>query len=310
VNAAALVIVLVGAGEAGSDWAAGTLQALREALDRRVVIELREDLGSDVPESAYVVEVDFGKGARRARLTCTQPGGRDRKELEFKKGDRPLDRGRAIGYALGALLPELRADAPPPPAVEPAPAPAPAPPPAAEAPPPPAPVEATPPAPGPGRLGLEATGFVESSFVSSQPAVGGALALELRTLEWLFVRAGAGGAFGNSPLPAEASLREVAMRVGLRAALLRPTWAQLSLLAHGMLVQLVMERRGATQQTWRGAAELSLELAFTPSRYVALFLKPTARTTFGAIPIYVNDQRAAAITPFAFAVELGVRVWP
>ncbi len=72
-NAAALVIVLVGAGEAGSDWAAGTLQALREALDRRVVIELREkhelreERGSDVPEAAYVVEVEFGKGARKAR---------------------------------------------------------------------------------------------------------------------------------------------------------------------------------------------------------------------------------------------------
>lgn len=309
-SAATLVIILVGSGEAGSDWAAGTLQALREALDRRVAIELSES-PDPPPAGAYQVSVEFSRDQKRATLRCVQPAGRQPKRLEFKRSDRPLDRGRAVGYALGALLPELRADAP---AVEPAPPPAPTPePPAASpsppAPPPPAAADAQPP-PAVGRLALEATGFVSSSFVSSQPGFGGSLSLELRTLDWLGVRLGAGAAFGNSPLPSEATLRELIGRLGARARLWAGERTALSLLAHALLVQVAMHRATTDRESWRGGAELSVELALRTTAALALFLKPTARTTFGAIQIYVDGQRVAAITPFVFALELGLRVTP
>ncbi len=325
---AALVIVLVGSGEAGSDWAAGTLQALREALDRRVVIELREAPELPSPDDAYVVSVSFSRDGRRASLRCVAPTGRPGKELEFRRGDRPLDRGRAVGYALGALLPELRADAPAPPPSAAAPPASPPPSPVAEAettppprPPPPeqqpqaaaAPVVEAAPQPQAqrpqGRLGFEVTAFVSSSFVSSNPGFGGALAVELRTLDWLGVRIGGGGAFGNSPLPAS-TVREVILRGGLRAAMFQSSGVAVSAVAHALLVQLEMYLNGTEQETWRGGAELSLELAFLPASMLSVVLKPTARTTFGAIQIYVNQQRVAAITPFVFCLELGLRIWP
>lgn len=317
VNAATLVIVLVGAGEAGSDWAAGALQTLREGLDRRVMIELRETLEAEPPpEGVFVVSVELSRDRRKVSLQCRVPKGRSGKELDFKKTDRELDRGRSIGYALTALLPELKAEAAPPPVVV-APPP-PEPPPAA---PEPAPAPAPAPEPPqvrtlvveaprePGRLGLEVTAFVSSSFVSSNPGFGGSLTAELMALDWLGVRLGGSGAFGNSPIPLS-TVREVILRAGLRAAMLRTEHLALSAVGHALLVQLEMYRLGSEEEAWRGGAELSLELAFMPSRMLALFVKPTARTTFGAIQVYVNEQRVGAITAFVFALELGLRVNP
>ncbi|MBL8955734.1 MAG: hypothetical protein JNK82_33480 [Myxococcaceae bacterium] len=315
-SAAALVIVLVGSGEAGSDWAAGTLQALREALDRRVQIELREELEPQ-PADAYVVSVELSRDGRRATLRCSAPAGREPKDLEFKKSDRLLDRGRAIGYALGALLPELKADARAVAATAAAPAP-PSPPATDAASSPPAGAQPAPAAPATtggrasyegGRLGIEATAVLASSFVTDQPGFGGALAVELRTVDWLGVRLGGSGVFGNAPVRSS-TLREVILRAGLRARLLSWQAVQLSVVAHALFVQLELYRNGMEQEAWRGGAELSVELALAPSSFFSVVLKPTARTTFGTIQIYVNEQRVGALTPFVFALELGVRIWP
>lgn len=312
-NAAALVIVLVGAGEAGSDWAAGTLQALREGLDRRVLIELREANEAPAGTDAHVVSVVLTQGGRRATLERLGPARASSKDLVFKKSDRAIDRGRAIGYALAALVPELRADAPAP--VEPPPPPPPpavTPEPPVVAPEPPqqatvaSPVE---PAAPPGRVAFEASAGLASSFVSSEPGFDASLTVELRLIDALMVRAGGEARFGNSPLPG-AALRQWVGRLGLRARFFsRSVWA-VSAIAQGLLLHLELSTRGETQTRWQGAAELGVELALEASRLVTLVLSPIASTSFAATQIYVDGQRVAAITPFYFALRLGIRLWP
>ncbi len=318
-GATALVIVLVGAGESGSDWAAGMQQALREALDRAVVIDVREqDDNVAAPEDAYVVFVDFSNGKPKALLVPRQPAGRPSKEVSFKRTDRPLDRGRALGYALGALLPELRADAIGPDVSASSPIPTLhsflavadyLPGPKVAAPPQIVLVQASPTIiqVTPGRVSLEAAALGAGVGYGGL-ATGVSIGAEVSVGKGLLLRADGHFLFGGSPLPG-ADLRRLSAQAGFRFAALARGPVTLSLFGHIVALRLEMSRASETEGRWVPAAQGGLDLSFTLSR-VALFIAPAFQWSFGPTAVYVHDVAVAVIPERLYQLGVGLRGWP
>jgi hypothetical protein len=315
VGTAVLVIVLVGGGESGSDWAAGMLQALREALDRSVVVDVRErDEALAPPPDAYVLSIGFSANKLKAQLDTRQPSGREGKEVSFKKSDRPLDRGRAIGYALAALLPELRADAIGPDLSPASPTPAlhaflpvsdyvPHGPPAVEAPLPPAPIVLA----APPRVALEASALAGTS-AGSDFAIGPAVTLQVTLGKGVAVRAGGFAVYGGSPL-ASSELRRIGGRLGFRVAALKAGPVAFSVGADAVALHLEVARPDESESRWVPAVSGALEVALCISR-VAFFVAPQLHWAFGPTTVSVHEVWVGTVPQQLFTLEAGLRWWP
>jgi hypothetical protein len=320
VGTAVLVIVLVGGGESGSDWAAGMLQALREALDRTVVVDVRErDDTSPRPEDAYVLSITFSKDKLQARLDTVAPAERGGKDVSFKKSDRALDRGRAIGYALAALLPELRADAIGPDVGPGAPTlslhaflpvsdyvPLPEPELVEER-----PVEVPVPVPVPiwmqPRASLEASAMA-GSFGGGDFAVGPTLTAQVSFGKGFSGRIGGFALMGGSPWSGT-ELRRYAARLGFKLTLLAVGSFAFSVGGDAMALRVEVARLAETLGRWLPAVDGTLEAAFCFSRF-ALFVEPAFHWAFGPTTLSLQGVHVATVPEQLFALEIGLRWWP
>jgi hypothetical protein len=266
-----------------------------------------------------VAEVQWADGDRRhARLVVRTKDGRSTERiLDFAAGDPPRERGRAIGFAVAAMIPEdLRvpdatADATParrlPEPVVPAP--------------PPTAVPDAPPAKEPDRarlqpsrrssLWLEASAQGGVGVGGSATGLGGALAARV---PFAHVALRIGGAIRGGHVD-EANAASTLFRadggVSFFTVVLHPditvgARAGLLVLHHSLARIEPSGTRTAGTHTLLGAEALA-EGSFAFSPRIAALLAAGAEVAFGQTAVVVTDARVAVLPPIRLVSELGLR---
>jgi hypothetical protein len=133
VQAAFLIVLIIG--DPRADWVDGMRRALSGALDSHVRVEISaqsnahelqaslERLGGDATLTLAAVEFPHAPSHARVRLRPAHASQWVTRELSFQPADEETERGRALGFLLSSMVPELRAA---PAALGPTPTPAPA----------------------------------------------------------------------------------------------------------------------------------------------------------------------------------------
>jgi hypothetical protein len=212
------VVILVAAGGAGEPTTLAIERAANEALGRSARVVVRESMGAPTDGEALAfgaagegatVEVTWADGAHRLAMLRVHLAGRGRwmdRAIGFGPADADAERGRTIGFALAAMLPEPATNAAPPP---PAPVPTPAPPPPRPEPvvpvvslaPPFAENESAAHAPARPRCSLDVFGLGATGLGADVQSAGGGAAFEALVLPALSLRVGGavrGGSLGGA----------------------------------------------------------------------------------------------------------------
>jgi hypothetical protein len=348
---ARLLILLVASDQ--SEWVEGLRRALSEALDAKVRLEVVAEAGPHelelrlarpAPPGTTVVAVDFPKAPLDARVRLRSKPAMVERHLTFQLHDAPLERGRALGFFVSSMVPELRADyvaqAPPPkpprhnePAEEPpaAPAPAPDPAPANERPAPePAPHERAEATPAPAVPNLPPAPIPPPSV--SAPAV------EEHPEAWrISVGATALGAWSGSPALPEGGMRATAQlhlgRFGVRAGgLFRlgavpqadaiSVWAgpfaggavvlleghlTLTLRVDLAALWLQVSRPTESRSRWLATFQPRLEADVALTRWLWVEVAAGADLTPSPTEVYVDGALVAELPQASGALELGLK---
>src|SRR5689334_1291634 len=116
---AKLLMILV-VGDPKAEWLEGLERALAGALDPKVRVEIApqstpQELDASLRRlsgdpSLTVVAIDFPRSALDARVRLATRQGLTERGLRFLERDAALERGRALGFVVSAMVPELRAD--------------------------------------------------------------------------------------------------------------------------------------------------------------------------------------------------------
>jgi hypothetical protein len=283
----------------------------------RVTIVERASANADV-----VVQVQWSDGERqRARIVVRTSDGRTaERTLTFGSADPATERGRTLGFAVAAMIPEdLRADD----ATRPQPA---TPPGATSAPaPPPSPVPAAPTVPAKTSeardhseeprlrrsLWLDASAQGGVGIGGSATALGGALALRV-PFEHVALRVG--GAFRAGSI-SEAGASSTVVRGDAGIAFF--TLAIDPHVTVGARTGIVVLRHALTRTEPNGVqtsgghtlfgAEAVLEGSVTLSSRIAVLLALGAEVAFGQTAVVVSDARVAELPPLRGISELGAR---
>src|SRR3954452_12183679 len=129
VHAAFLIVLIIG--DPRAEWVDGLRRALSGALDPHVRVEVSaqssarelqaslERLGGDATLTLAAVEFPHSSSHARVRLRAAHSSQWVTRELSFQPADEETERGRALGFLLSSMVPELRAPAGPLPAVPP-----------------------------------------------------------------------------------------------------------------------------------------------------------------------------------------------
>lgn len=326
-NFALTLLVLLAPGD---EPLAGSLAAaVRETLGPDATIELR--VVATTPPDADVLalahEADAGavaviewsqpeRGRAQARLYSQSSGRWLERELDFAPGDPVQERGRALGFTLGSMLPEAAAavaqSEPAGPAAEPA-QPAPAPPQALPA---PAHSQPVPQAAAPWTFAIELAAQGLLAIGGEGSAAGGELGGRYRVSDHVALRAGA--ALGLGHIEAlEADLLNVDLGGGLvwRSGDPRPgsPWTlalRLDLLAR--LQRLTRHAADERQEESHGrflpATGVAVEATYALSSDLALFTAAGAHALLGETEVRLRDEQVAAFAPVDLQLALGLRV--
>ncbi|HSO40256.1 MAG TPA: hypothetical protein VLT33_47350, partial [Labilithrix sp.] len=242
---------------------------------------------------------------RRATLHVVTRDGRETdREVAFAAGDPYRERGRALGYATVAIIPEdLRVPEEAP--REPPPAPIPTP--------PSVPPEQPAPTPeGPDRLWIEATAQGMTAFVGSAGALGGGLAVRL-PFGHVALRAGVGARAGDiAEAEASSLLLRADLGVGFWTVVLDPR------LAVGARAGLVLFRHSLRRtaadagpndgtHTLMGAEAIA-EASWSVVPRFALIIGAGPEIAFGKTRVLVGPSQVSVIPPFRLTAEVGARV--
>jgi hypothetical protein len=313
---ALVILVFVDAHDAATPLPGALARATEEALGSDSSVSIR-NLETDLPPTALV---DAGRAAHAtavARVTWTDEqrlearlevvpvgGGPTRKSvITFDASDPLIERGRAIGLVLAALLaPEKQArvdqendrHAPPAPAAT---------------------VRALPtPAPAPRRLALDAAAEGGFAIGGAGSGMGGAIGLRWQPRSRLALRIGVEGRFGEVP-SAQATMTELAGAAGLILFVAPPADERRfavalrvdALLLYELLSHLSSDdpKQVRSGHLLPGArALLEGQLAISPT--VGLLLAAGPELAFGKTDVFVHQQQVAELAPFRVVVEGGL----
>ncbi len=344
---AKLLMILV-AGDPHAQWLEGLDRALRGALDPMVRVEIAPQANAQELEASLrrlrgdssltVVAIDFPRSPldARVRLAVERQGVTER-ALRFHDADAPIERGRALGFLISAMVPELRADraaeAAPPPPPPPRPVPAPRPPPAHPAPEPvaaapePAPEEQPAPrpspepqpepepivvapkpppavAPEPWRWSAGVTGLGSWGAGRAVPEGGARITAQVRFGR---VVARAGGVFlGGAVREAAASSSWLGPFGGAAVQLLQGALT-VALRLDVAAVWLEVSREAERQSRWLASFQPRAEVDVQVSRWIWLELAAGADLAHSPTGIVVDGVKVTELSPFAGALELGLR---
>src|SRR5581483_5333375 len=124
VQASLLMLLIVG--DPRADWVEGLRRALSQALDPHVKVEVSSQsgpkelqasldrLGADAMLTLAAVEFPHSPSHARVKLRAAHSSQWLTRELSFQPGDAETERGRALGFLLSSMVPELRAPPAPP----------------------------------------------------------------------------------------------------------------------------------------------------------------------------------------------------
>lgn len=308
-TAPAVEIVAPADGAAITDaMIAATAEGLPDGSTVRVVE--RPTAKADV-----VVRVRWSDDAhRRAVLTVRTTDGREsERTFSFDAADPEAERGRTLGFALVAMVPEEMRSAPP--------EPPPAPPPPLATPQPSAAVEsAAPPSArdesaarsvARSRVWLDALGHASAGIAGSAGGIGGALAVRVR-LGSIALRVG-GAARAGDVDEANASSATLRGDAGLAYStvlvdphLLVGARSSLVVLRHTLRRA---EADGATSSGSHtlGGVELVAEVSYAFSPWFALTAGAGTEVAFGVTRVRVGTARVAEIPPVRLIGEAGAR---
>jgi hypothetical protein len=313
---ALVILVFVDAHDAATPLPGALARAAEEVLGSDASVSIR-NLAQDLPPTALV---DAGRAAHAtavARVTWTDDrrleaqlevvpvgGGPTRKSIiTFDASDPLVERGRAIGLVLAALLaPEKQARADREKEAPTAPAPAAA--------------IATAPAPAlaPRRLALDATAEGGFAIGGAGSGVGGAIGLRWQPRSRLALRIGVQGRFGEVA-SAQATLTELAGSAGLVVFVVPPAddrrFAVALRVDALLLYELLSHLSSDDPEQVRighllpGArALLEGQLAISPT--VGLTLAAGPEIAFGKTDVFVHQQQVADLAPFRVVVAGGL----
>jgi hypothetical protein len=114
-------------GDPRADWVEGLRRALSQGLDPHVKVEVSSQsgpkelqasldrLGGDATLTLAAVEFPHSPSHARVKLRAAHSLQWLTRELSFQPGDAETERGRALGFLLSSMVPELRAPPSPPP---------------------------------------------------------------------------------------------------------------------------------------------------------------------------------------------------
>jgi hypothetical protein len=337
------VVVLVAAGESTSPTAASMAGAARDALGGAVV-EVRETSATPSDADALAVEeavhpdvvaelIWDSPDHRLARLrvrvarSAAGPWWLER-SLGYERSDPAAERGRTLGLALAAIVPEVTA--PPAPAPTPTPTPAPA----------PAPAPAPTPAPAP------ASASAPASALAVSPDALAPIARDTHRFEVGFAASGAAGVSGSAnavgvglsvgwaPVPAlvlslagsersgsldvaEASVFSLFAAAGV-AFHPWPATRTRHLEAFARADYLVVRQsathfdaddpRPATQARWLSGADAFLEAGWLLSSDLEAILGVGVEDVMAPTYVQVRNTQVATLPPVRLLAELGVKL--
>lgn len=250
---------------------------------------------------------------RRATLHVRVRDGRESERVVmFGAGDPDRERGRTLGFAIAAMIPDdVRGpdDAPPPPPPAPAPRSEPAPPRREEA---PAPRPSPPPSIDDARVWIEPSAQAATGFVGSATTVGAGLAVRM-PLRPLVLRIG-GGVRGGEVEEAEATSTTMRGDAGLGFYTLvldrRMTLGARAGVAvfHHTLTRNEPGGGNVSGNHTLGGFEAMAEGSYAFSPRIAVLAALGAEVAFGTTRVLVGPERVAVIPGVRPAVELGIRL--
>jgi hypothetical protein len=301
-----VVVVLLAAGDA-SDVAARTMVSTAEsALEPGSVLLVRETVEKPEEEAALsfrntlhadaialVTWKDSDHIIAQIRLAVR---GRSRwwaRELVFRPADAPAERGRAIGFALATMIPEV------PPLETPAAQEAPA----------PRPEKAGPIAQGPrGELG--ALGVMSAGIGATAAGLGLAIDGRWRCAGSVWLLAAGSWRIGRAS-EADASSRVIKIDAGVGWHAVRAGPVELGPrldagLVHHHLSRPIVSGGDSTDGRWLPVATLALEARWILTPALVLSGGIGVETAFGATRILLDDRQVATIPPVRTIGEVGV----
>ena len=306
------LIIIVVVAQPASPKADPALEGMLEATAEGLPPGTRVQLGAPATDTSGADAVVVLRWAddthRRARLhIATRDGRENDRELVFAADDPHRERGRALGYATVAIIPEdLRTPEPPPRE--------------RRAEPPPAPLTA-PAEPGAGaaerperpeRLWIDATAQGTTGFVGSAGAIGGGLAARV-PFGPIAVRAGVAARAGAV---AEADASSLMLRadvgLGFWTVVLDPRLTVgartgFVLFRHVLRPTGPDEGRTAGTHTLLGT-EAVAEASWALGARLSLIGGGGAEIAFGKTRVLVGPSQVSVIPPFRIVAELGARV--
>jgi hypothetical protein len=295
-----LVTVFVGVGLASSPETVAMRDAMTETLGPDATVRIQE--GSEPGlEAQALAETDprnamaWLEWADDASLQATLHVRKERsvtwqvRTIRFQASDEMLERSRALGFVLAAILrPESALPASPV-----------APPVVARA------------GESPRRWALEALGIASAGLGGTAGGLGGALALRRRLAPWLGLRLGLAARTGDVAAAQATSLSFGATLGASARWLASHHFAFGGRLDGGLFYQSVSRSSDsgkARQSHLLPGAAVMLESAYSFAAGKEIVLDLGAEVAFGQISIYVDDQKAATIPASRGVAELGLRL--
>lgn len=294
----AIVVILVAAADAQDPSTSALTRAAREALGPEAVVVVQEvekipkekeaaAIGAKLHADA-VASVTWTLADRRrahVRVIVTADGRALDRDLEFAPGDADSERGRTVGLAIVAMVPEAPPREPEPVVV-----------PTPVAPPPPKKMEDVAPSARESqpRFGLDVFGLAASGPLG----LGGGLAG--RFLPFPSPRASA--SLRSGPI-ADATLRTIDLTIGIAPQLYDSFGARVEL----GLTQQSVTMHGDEQSRLVGTARVLGEATWWTMKSVGIGAAAGVEVAFGETRIVVGDTAVASIPRARFIFELSLR---
>jgi hypothetical protein len=312
----AVVLAIIVATETADDQATDAMRmAAAEALggEDLVVIDdaeqpsdpdaLRVEKSVRARAAAHVVWIDPAHTRARVRLHVADNGRWTERTIAFERADTPVERGRALGFAVTAMLPEEALGARPhrvlPRAGDPA-----------------NPGAAAPPGP----YALRVAAIASTGRGGNSGGVGVSVSIERFVASVLSVRAGAGWRDGNLP-SVSVDDQIVPVFLGIGVWPVRPGPERLVTVGvrlDGLVLYHALSRQTgdgllAQQSRWVPGVDVLVELAWSVSRSVDIVTSVGAEVALGTTEVTLENDlheriAATAIPPFRAVAEGGIRV--
>lgn len=313
------LVILIIAGEAGGPIEESMLRALRAASEPAYRLDVErlepgEIAGDRLPAGADPARACFAEvrwldpAATRVALRVRAPDQElwTERTITFDRGDADIERGRAAGLVLAAMLPPPPRSPPAPPLRSPVTSTLSAGLPAAAA-----------PAKSPNfrpRLAVEAAGLATAAPGGDASALGARLGFAWDLSPALGLIAGVSPRFGRVDTPRARALTLVTT-LGARWTMIGGAVGTVAVRADtiAMYQSLALEAddrlQPSSQSRWLPGLDALAEGCWTPGGPVALVLALGGEGVFGRTDVVVRRAQVAVFPPFRLLAELGARLW-